>query len=133
MNMDSVVERILWGRGNGYAKILESVVDVVLSDVKKSLQCNICPFCGKVFRNRRSLRTHIVHKEECNDLYRSSIRYAMDMYIYFRRYILRLYTAKRNYIVIDLPGRSRLRFRNRSELAQWIKSHRDEVMSLLKV
>jgi len=127
---ESYVEKIIWGYKTSDKSVLGAVTDISIGYIKKFLQCNICPFCGKVYKNRMSLRFHLIHNSVCRDLYKSSIKYTVDVYVMLRRYIVRLSTPKRNGVALDLPSRARIKFRNKQELAEWIRSHKDEIISL---
>jgi len=117
MFFDTIVESVLWGKSRSNYILLESVIDAVASDIKKSISLNRCPFCRRPFKNRRSLKTHLTHSKICSDRYRLSIKYTVDIYMYIRRYVTKTSTS----IAIDLPGMPKIRFRSVKELAKWIK------------
>jgi len=55
----SIVRRYLLGTGNGRFRLIYAVVDTLAREEMEKLRNKTCPFCGRRFRTKASLASHL--------------------------------------------------------------------------
>jgi hypothetical protein len=102
--VENAVRRYILGFGkarsrvSSYMPLVASVARATLSDVIDCIDRGSCPYCGKVFRSRRSIATHVLksHRDELG----SDIARVVDVY----RGLVAMLIKRSSRVSVDLNG-----------------------------
>jgi len=74
------VKRLALGEKQPWLSALHGVFDGLFPGVREALREGRCPFCGKVFRSRAALYTHIMSSRDCSQSLGTLIWFAVKVY-----------------------------------------------------
>jgi len=104
--------------------LLLAVADVVAGRVRASVSMGVCPYCGRSFTSRSSVKKHLTASSCCGLQLKNDVYAVVEAYVKLRS-VLRGSGATRCgsrkcRIKVYRDGRP-IYFKNAAELARWIK------------
>ena len=111
-----VIDKLLGNKNKQVNKVLDALIDILLSDHIKKLRSGVCPFCLKMFK-KRGIKTHLRNNEVCSKSLTLTVRYVVDVYNLIRK--SKIYRTNRSFEVTLFPN---IVFNNSGQLATYIKT-----------
>ena len=110
-----LVGYIIRGSDGSNHVLLYAVADVLIPEVVSAVRVRRCPYCGRAFGTRASLLRHLDCGSGCGAAFRADLSAVVAAYLRLREVLCR----GRGYVY--LRGSPELRFRNASELGEWLR------------
>jgi len=104
--------------------LLLAVADVVAGRVRESVSMGVCPYCGRSFTSRSSVKKHLTASSYCGLQLKNDVYAVVEAYVKLRSALRETGAtrcgSRRCRIKVCRDGRP-VYFKNATELARWIR------------
>ena len=122
---EGTVINYLLGKDEPYRNktLLLTLCDLFAPNINKLAKNKVCPFCGRKFRTYGDLCVHLTksYKSPCYLKFMGLVKYIVDSYITLKKNMYRCHVDKLLGWCIDLRNGNVLKFRNYSDLIEFIR------------
>ncbi len=102
IGLETMLQRYIFGEKYDKNFPLALKKDVLVRYVIRMIKRNTCPFCGRMFMNGISIRSHLTHGDHpCRRMFNEFIRLTVQRYILLKSDVLRKEVRKIEDVEVD--------------------------------